>query len=182
MMCPLLLGWTVFTLANRSEGLQHMDRAIAAKRQRPHRFYFEYELLVFAEALLKGGEVGRALDVVEEVLEFIRTSGSRVFEAEAYRVKGACLAIGADRASEAEALLVKAIDTADKQGALSFQLRAVTNLGRLWSEQNRRAEAHHALAPVYERFTEGFDTPDLKAAKALLDELNTPLRVDVLNQ
>ena len=58
-----------------------------------------------------------------------------------------------------------------QQGAKSLELRAATSLARLWRDQGRRAEAHDLLAPVYGWFTEGFDTADLKEAKALLDEL-----------
>ena len=65
----------------------------------------------------------------------------------------------------------RAIDTARSQQAKSLELRAATSLARLWGEQGKRAEAHDLLAPVYGWFTEGFDTADLKDAKALLDEL-----------
>ena len=65
----------------------------------------------------------------------------------------------------------RALETARQQQAKSWELRAATSLARLWGEQGRRAEARDLLAPVYGWFTEGFDTPDLKEAKALLDEL-----------
>jgi predicted ATPase len=65
----------------------------------------------------------------------------------------------------------QALDSARRQGALSWELRAATSLARLWYGQNRRTEARALLQPVYDRFTEGFDTADLKAAKALLNTL-----------
>jgi predicted ATPase len=79
---------------------------------------------------------------------------------------------GGDRIAEAEVRLLQAIETSEQQGALSFELRAATNLGRLWRDQNRYSEAHNLVSKVYNRFTEGFDTSDLKDARALLDELS----------
>ena len=74
VMCPLLLGWTMFQSGQASEGLQRMEDAVAATRQSVRRFYYEYELLVFAEALLKAGELDRAQQVVQEALDRITTS------------------------------------------------------------------------------------------------------------
>jgi predicted ATPase len=74
-------------------------------------------------------------------------------------------------AEAAEELYRKALSTAQEQQAKLWELRAAVSLARLWRDQNRRAEARDLLAPVYGWFTEGFDTPDLKEAKALLDEL-----------
>jgi class 3 adenylate cyclase len=168
MMCPLLLGWVLFDAGKVSEGLEHMERAVASKRQRSHRYYYEYELLVFAEALLRGGEPNRALDIVEEALEFINKSQNRVFEAEALRVKGECLAARDMDGADAETWLANAMATAVRQGALSLELRAATGLARLSRGRGRRDEAHDQLARVYGRFTEGLETPDLKEAKTLL--------------
>jgi predicted ATPase len=73
--------------------------------------------------------------------------------------------------AEAEASLKKAMEVARRQSAKSWELRATTALARLWQEQGRIEEARQRLAEIYGWFTEGFDTPDLKEAKALLDEL-----------
>jgi predicted ATPase len=87
---------------------------------------------------------------------------------------GVCLATeGGERIGEAETRLLQAIETSDRQGALSFKLRAATSLARVWRGQNRRREARNLLSQVYDRFTEGLDTPDLKDARALLDDLET---------
>jgi predicted ATPase len=172
VMCPLLLGWTIFESGQSSEGLQRMADAVDATRQSARRFYFDYELLVFAEALMKAGQLDRALQVVQEGLHWIMTSRNRLFEAEAHRLWGVCLAIrGGEQIAEAETRLLQAIETSDRQGALSFKLRAATSLGRVWRDQNRRSEARNLLSEVYGRFTEGIDTPDLKDARALLDDL-----------
>jgi predicted ATPase len=74
--------------------------------------------------------------------------------------------------SYAEELLQQSLDWARRQGALAWELRAATSLGRLWHDQGRSADATAFLQPVYDRFTEGFATADLKAAKALLDDLS----------
>jgi len=76
-----------------------------------------------------------------------------------------------ERVSEVENSFVRALDVARRQQTKSLELRAAGSLARLWGEQGRRGEARDLLAPVYGWFTEGFDTPDLKDAKALLDEL-----------
>jgi predicted ATPase len=161
----------VFEAGQVSEGLERMEDAVEATRQSVRRFYYDYELLVFAEALLKAGEPDRAQQFVQEAIDCISTSRNRLFEAEAHRLSGACLAARSDQTAEAETRLLQAIETAERQGALAFKLRAATNLARLWRDQNRRGQAHDLLLPVYNQFTEGFDTPDLKDAQALLAEL-----------
>jgi class 3 adenylate cyclase/predicted ATPase len=170
VVCPLLLGWCTFESGQTSEGLERMEDAVEATRQSVRRFYYEYELLVFAESLLKAGEPIRAQQLVQEALERITTSRSRLFEAEAYRLSGACLAHQHDDA-EAERLLLRAIDTAEHQGALAFKLRAGIMLARLWRNPNRTGPAHDLLWQIYHQFKEGLDTADLREAKALLDEL-----------
>ena len=171
-MCPLLLGWTFFESGEVIEGLRRMEDAVTATRQSARRFYFEYELLVFAEALLKAGELDHAQQVLQENLDRIMSSGNRLFEAEVLRLLGVCLGNrGRDRIAEAEVLLLQAIETSEQQGALSFELRAATDLGRLWRDHNRSSEAQDLVSKVYNKFTEGFDTSDLKDARALLDEL-----------
>jgi predicted ATPase len=96
----------------------------------------------------------------------------RWFEAHLLRLKGvALLAISPGRTAEAAACYRQAIAVARDQGARLWELRAATSLARLLREQGRRAEAHDLLAPIYGWFTEGFDTTDLRDAKALLDEL-----------
>jgi predicted ATPase len=86
------------------------------------------------------------------------------------RAEGVAL-VGLDRLDEGKNALEDARRIARQQQAKSYELRAATSLARLWGEQGRRAEARELLAPVYDWFTEGFDTADLKEAKALLDEL-----------
>jgi predicted ATPase len=96
--------------------------------------------------------------------------GQRQWEAELRRFEGVALS-GLNRLEEGQSALEEAIRVARGQQAKAYELRAATNLGRLWGEQGRRSEARDLLAPVYGGFTEGFGTADLKEAKALLDAL-----------
>jgi predicted ATPase len=117
---------------------------------------------------LVGGVEGVAL--LEDAAVRLARTGVRFFDAEMRRVRGTLLAEGGDPVG-AEAQFLEAVQVAQDQGAKHWELRAATDLTRLWRNQGKRTEAHDLLAPVYDWFTEGFDTPDLKEAKALLDEL-----------
>jgi hypothetical protein len=107
-----------------------------------------------------------------EALAAAHQTGEHFFEPELHRLMGK-LRLEEVRldVSEVENSFVRALDVARRQQAKSLELRAAASLARLWGEQGRRGEARDLLAPVYGWFTEGFDTTDLKDAKALLDEL-----------
>jgi predicted ATPase len=109
------------------------------------------------------------LSILAEALRTSRERGENWFQAELLRLRGQLLQ-GADPAT-AESLFEEALRVAKHQEAKLWELRAAVSLTRLRRDQARRAEARDLLAPVYGWFTEGFDTPDLKEAKALLDEL-----------
>jgi class 3 adenylate cyclase/predicted ATPase len=118
------------------------------------------------------GRIDEALDLIAEAVEVVERTGERQNEAELCRLKGDLLI--AHRAAErdgAEASLHRALALAQQQNAKMWELRASTSLARLWRDQGKRTEARDLLAPIYGWFTEGFDTPDLKEAKALLEEL-----------
>ena len=123
-----------------------------------------------AEVFCTSGDVHGGLRLLEEMHPLVAQWEQRLAEAEGYRVRAELL-LTAGAVSEAEVDLSRAIDVARGQGAKTFELRAATSLARLWRQHNKRHRAHGLLAPVYDRFTEGFDTPDLRSAKALLDEL-----------
>lgn len=118
------------------------------------------------------GQIADGFAAIEEALGHAERSGERCATAEMLRIKGELFLLqGAPGAAAAEDHFRQALDWARRQGALSWELRAATSLARLLSDQGRPAEAAALLQPVYNRFTEGFATADLKAAKALLDEL-----------
>ncbi len=95
----------------------------------------------------------------------------RTWEAELYRLKGELLLMQGGADAEAEGCFQQALEVSRRQEAKSLELRAATSMARLWQQQGKRKEAHTLLRDVYDWFTEGFDTADLKDARALLDEL-----------
>jgi predicted ATPase len=111
---------------------------------------------------------------VGEALTTVETTKDRFWEAEVHRVGGEiALVSGHPDAAKAQAYFERALTVARQQQARSWELRAAMSMARLWREQGKRDEARELLAPVYGWFTEGFDTLDLKDAKALLDELSS---------
>jgi len=129
-----------------------------------------YGLARLAEALGRQGEHGAALAAAREGSEAREKTGNRQWEAELHRLEGIAL-FGLNRLEEGQSALEEALRVARSQQARAYELRAATSLARLWGEQGRRPEARGLLAPVYGWFTEGFDTADLKDARALLGEL-----------
>jgi predicted ATPase len=121
------------------------------------------------------GELGQFDDAwshIGEAMTAVETTKETWYEAEVHRIAGEIALMSPERdAAKAEACFERALAVARAQQAKSFELRAAMSMARLWREQGKRDEARELLAPVYGWFTEGFDTPDLKQAKALLDEL-----------
>jgi predicted ATPase len=134
----------------------------------------QFFTFLLAEALGRAGQIADGLAAIEEAIVRSERSGERWATAEMLRIKGELLLLqrAPGAAAVAEGHFRQALDWARRQGALSWELRAATNLARLWRDQTRSQEARDLLAPVYDRFTEGFDTADLKTAKALLDDLS----------
>jgi len=139
------------------------------------RFLPRFLLLLgeLAVCLGKAGEVVRGLATVEETLARCEARDERWYVAELLRIKGelATLEDAPDAAAAAERHFLQALDCARPQGAVSWELRAAVGLARLWRDQHRAAEAREILRSVYGRFTEGFDTADLREARSLLEEL-----------
>jgi adenylate cyclase len=101
----------------------------------------------------------------------VRTGQERCFEAELYRCQGELILAKGGSELEAQSCFQQALETARRQHARSYELRAATSLSRLWQQQGRRAEAYQLLANVYNWFTEGFETADLRQAQAQLKSL-----------
>ena len=127
-----------------------------------------------AEALGRAGQTAEALAAIEEAIGRSERSEERWATAELLRIKGELLLLqGAPgAAAAAEDHYRQALDWARRQETLSWELRCATSLARLWRDQTRSDAARELLASVYDRFTEGFATGDLKEAKALLDHLS----------
>ena len=134
-------------------------------------FYWGVHL---AENYLAIGDPAKALDAIERGFKLAEESGEQWSDSDLYRMRGVALTLrdGVDGNDEAGAWLRRAVDDARSRSTKSFELRAATSLARFLRDQGRTAEARETLASVYGWFTEGFNTPDLKDAKALLDELS----------
>jgi predicted ATPase len=131
-------------------------------------------LAFFARGLGLAGQVTEGLVVIDQALELSERHEERWSLPEVLRNKGELLLLGGSvgAAVAAEDCFRQALDWADRDGTLSYELRAAFSLGRLQRDQGRTSEAHDLVASVYRRFTEGFETADLQTAKRLLDELN----------
>jgi class 3 adenylate cyclase/predicted ATPase len=167
-----LHGWALAAAGAVAAGVDEMRRGLAAKQATGAQLKVPYYLGLMAGVLRGAGSGSDALTLLEEALARVNRTGERWFEAELHRLKGeAALAYSSGRAVEAETCFRQAVAVAQNQSARLWELRAATSLARLWRDQGKRAQAHDLLAPVYGRFTEGFDTADLQNAKGLLDEL-----------
>ena len=119
------------------------------------------------------GQFDEAFRAINEALESVERKGEHMNEAEVRRLKGELwLAQHASNTSQAEQCFRTAIEISRKQHAKSYELRATTSLARILAKPGKSDEPRHMLADIYNWFTEGFDTPDLKDAKALLEELS----------
>ena len=124
-----------------------------------------------AGAYLKARRVAEGIAIVDQAIARVIAGGAGLFEADLHRLKGEFALVGGEALSEAEAAFNSAIAIARRQQAKSFELRATISLARLLMKQGRHDEARSMLTEIYNWFTEGFDTADLKEGKALLDEL-----------
>jgi predicted ATPase len=139
-----------------------------------HNSVITYNL---AEGLAMTGRFGEALAVVEGIIAQTARDGESFTTPESLRIKGDILAsMPQADLSAAEHCFLESLSRAGRQAALSWELRTAISLARLRAKQGRAGEAADVLKPVYDRFTEGFDTADLKAAGRLLDELECPAR------
>jgi tetratricopeptide (TPR) repeat protein len=187
-----LAGWDPSEEAPTETDLEQARRGAAASGVMGSGIGRAAQRLFLARGYARAGQVEAAVSALDEALAWIETSGVRTLEAEVHRLKGEFLlrgrpseedASGSTREAAAEAGFRRAIAVARQQGARWWELRAMVSLCRLLKEGSgtlpgqgvsaeSRQEAYQALAEVYGRFTEGFDTPDLREARALLEELS----------
>ncbi len=167
----ILRGWVLVEQGDGTEAVAEMRGAIDASRATGAGLFMPYWLALLASVHGRLDQAQEGLVANAEALAQVDRTGERFWEAELHRFKGQLLLENdAANESEAEACFHRAIEIARAQEAKSWELRATTSLARLWHAQGKPEEARELLAPVYGWFTEGFDTADLIAAKALLDD------------
>ena len=164
-------GWALGASGESEKGLAQIGQGVDSYGLG----VFQHILLALqADAQLAIGKPEAALVSVAAGLKAVEKTGGAPLEAELHRLRGEALLAGAGTVSEAETAIEQAIDVARRQNAKSWELRGAMSLARLRRQQGRPQEAVALLAPIYAWFTEGFDTADLKEAKALLDKLTEP--------
>jgi predicted ATPase len=170
-MSDILLGSALVAEEQDESGLTKVRDGTAASGATGAGIFQPWYLALLAAAHAQLGDPKAGLAALAEAETRMGQSGERWPEAEIHRLKGELTLSIEGAGAEAERCFLRSIDVAREQQARSPELRAATSLARLWRDQGKRAQAHDLLAPIYGWFTEGFDTADLKDAKALLDEL-----------
>jgi predicted ATPase len=163
-------GWVKVRNGDVAEGLSLLQSGSSAHRATGTELWAPYHIALLARACKIAGQTEESLTLLDDALQIVERTGERLLETEVYRHKGQLL-LRQGHPEAAEELYYKAMSIAREQQAKLWELRAGVSLARLRRDQGRHSEARDLLAPVYGWFTEGFDTADLKGAKALLDQL-----------
>jgi class 3 adenylate cyclase/predicted ATPase len=155
-----------------AEAIESITSGIAALRSTGATLWLPLHMSYLTIAYAQLGQFDRAWRCIDEAMTAIETTNERWYEAEINRIAGETALTGSEPdITKAQGYFDRALGVARVQEAKSWELRAAMSLAQLWRDQNRRDEARDLLAPVYNWFTEGFDTLDLKEAKALLQQL-----------
>jgi tetratricopeptide (TPR) repeat protein len=163
-------GWSLSASGQTEEGLATLTKALSICRATGAVVTTPLALILLAEVHAQLGRPVEGLNCLAEAAQIVEVTEERCDESELHRLRGDLLnATG--HPSEAERNYHQALAVARRQSAKFLELRAATGLARLWRDQGKRTEARDVLAAIYNWFTEGFDTPVLKEAKALLDQL-----------
>jgi predicted ATPase len=169
-MAAIYRGWAKIKNGDMAEGMSLLRSGSAAYRATGTEAWTPYFIALLVGACESAGQIDEALTLLHDALQIGERTGQRWFAAELNRHKGQLL-LRQGHTEAAEELYHKALSIAREQEAKLWELRAAVSLARLRRDRRHRAEARDLLVPVYGWFTEGFDTPDLRDAKALLDEL-----------
>jgi predicted ATPase len=168
----ILQGWADAHQGEATTGIARIRDGMAAAEATGARVLAPFYLALLAEALALAGKIEEGLATMDDALATAAASGERGWSAEIHRLRGELTGrLPYPDPAKTEESFRTALAIAREQGTRGYELRAAVSLARLWRDQGRRAEACDLLAPVYGWFAEGVDTPDLKEAKALLDEL-----------
>jgi len=176
-----LAGWLGVALSHRGNALARLGRldegiammldCVADAQSSGIRLYMIHTYLSLAEAYAQTGETKSGLEYLKEAIDLVEETGERLREAEIYRMQAELLRIDGDL-NAAEGSYHTALEVARAQSAKSWELRAATGLARLWKDAEIVEEARSLLEGIYAWFTEGFDSPDLVEARALLEVLS----------
>lgn len=168
----LLRGWAIAVQGQPEEGLAQMRQGLAASRTIGTRLSLSYWFGLLAEVCGRVGQIEEGLAFLAEAFAVVGDTGQRFYAVELYRLQGELqLKHTAPDAAQAEASFRQALETARQQQAKSLELRTAMSLARLWQHQGKGPAARQLLAPLYDWFTEGFDSADLQDARALLEAL-----------
>ena len=168
----LVKSWLFVLTGRASDAVTSFSSAIAMSRSTGATIFVPLFLSLLGSAFAELRQFDQARRCIGEAMALGEASGERLFDAEIYRIAGEIeLGSSERKGPNAQRYFEQALGVARAQQARSLELRAAARLARLWRDQDKRAEAHDLLAPVYGWFTEGFDTLDLMEAKALLAEL-----------
>ncbi len=165
-------GWLLAKQGNPTLAIEKMRYGLEGLKKLDHVMYHPHRLAMFIEVLLWGQALTAATQVLAQAFDLSERCDQHFWDVELYRLQGDLLLAQGEPDEQAEAAYLRAIEIAQPQGAKSLELRATTALCRLWQRQGQIAQAHQVLSAIYGWFTEGFDTTDLKTAKALLTQLS----------
>jgi hypothetical protein len=172
ILAPISYGLALIREGKPAEGIIPLKDGIALFEANGGKARGPAWKAFLAEGMALTGDLDGALQLIDEQIAQVERPGweERLSYPEILRLKGWMLSLKGDPKG-AEQNFLASLDWGRRQQAKMWELRTSTSLARLWRDQGKRSDAHDLLAPVYNWFTEGFDTPDLKGAKALLDEL-----------
>jgi class 3 adenylate cyclase/predicted ATPase len=175
-MASVLRGWVLAREGDPEEGMAEMRRGFAAQLATGAELLRPWWLSLIAEACEQTGAVQQGLELLDEAERAMERSHERYWEAEIHRRRGHLLlaapgSLDGEGIRSPEECFLRAQEIARRQGARSLELRAAVSLSRLWHAEGRKREAREFLAPIYQWYSESRETPDLRAAAALLTEL-----------
>jgi len=172
LVAEILLGWQEARSGHLQRGLDRVRRGTGGLRARnPYNLHLPAYLLFEAELYGEAGRYEDELRLLDEAHDVMDTQGQLACEAELYRLRGSALLARGAASEEVERCYERSAEIARRQSAKFWELRTAVSRAHFWRDRGKRVAAHDMLIDVYGRFTEGFDTQDLKEAKALLDEL-----------
>jgi len=164
-------GWLSALAGQAADAVDMIASGIAVWRSTGATSWLPVYLAHLACAHSQLGQFDDSRRCIGEAITAIETTEERWWEADVHRIAGEIALMSPEPdAAKAEAYFDRALAVARQQQAKSWELRAAMSMARLWRDQGKRQQAHDLLAPIYGWFTEGFDTLDLKNAKALLDQ------------